>query len=57
MNFGETDRALQDKLPAALEAGLQPILCVGETEEERSRGETQRKLRHQVQEALEHVPD
>jgi triosephosphate isomerase (TIM) len=53
--FGETDRALQDKVPAALDAGLEPILCVGETEEERERGETQRKLRHQVQEALERL--
>ena len=53
----ETDRALQDKVPAALEAGLSPILCVGESEEERERGETQRKLRHQVQEGLEKVPD
>src|SRR5947209_10258701 len=53
---GETDRALQEKLPAALEAGLTPILCVGESEEERARGETQRKLRHQVQEAVERVP-
>jgi triosephosphate isomerase (TIM) len=53
----ETDRALQDKVPAALEAGLRPILCVGESEEERERGETQRKLRHQVQEGLESVPD
>jgi triosephosphate isomerase len=52
---GETDRALQEKLPAALDAGLQPILCVGETEEEREAGETQRKLRHQVQEALDRV--
>jgi triosephosphate isomerase len=51
----ETDRALQEKVPAALEAGLQPILCVGESEEERERDETQRKLRHQVQEALEKV--
>jgi len=51
----ETDRALQEKLPAALEAGLQPILCVGESEEERERDETQRKLRSQVQEALEKV--
>jgi triosephosphate isomerase (TIM) len=53
----ETDRALQEKVPAALDAGLEPILCVGESEEERERGETQRKLRHQVQEALEKVPD
>jgi triosephosphate isomerase (TIM) len=55
--FCETDRALQEKLPAALAAGLQPILCVGETEEERERGETERKLRHQVQEGLEKVDD
>jgi triosephosphate isomerase (TIM) len=54
--FNETDRALQLKVPAALEAGLTPILCVGETEEERERGDTERKLRHQVQEGLEKVP-
>ena len=53
--FGETDRALQEKVPAALAAGLRPILCVGETEEEREAGETERKLRHQVQEGLEKV--
>jgi triosephosphate isomerase (TIM) len=51
-HFCETDRALQHKLPAALAAGLSPILCVGETEEERERGDTERRLRHQVQEAL-----
>ena len=53
----ETDRALQEKVPAALAAGIQPILCVGESEEERERDETQRKLRSQVQEALEKVAD
>jgi triosephosphate isomerase len=53
--YGETDRALQAKLPAALGHGLQPILCVGETEEEREAGDTERKLRHQVQEALSRV--
>ena len=36
--FGETDRALQLKVPAALAEGLVPILCVGETEEERENG-------------------
>jgi triosephosphate isomerase (TIM) len=55
--FNETDRALQQKVPKALEAGLTPILCVGETEEERDRGDTERKLRHQVQEALEKVAE
>jgi triosephosphate isomerase (TIM) len=53
----ESDRALQEKVPAALAAGLEPILCVGESEEERARDETQRKLRHQVQEGLYAVPD
>ena len=53
--FGETDRALQEKVPVALAAGLRPILCVGETEEEREAEETERKLRHQVQEGLEKV--
>jgi triosephosphate isomerase len=53
--YNETDRALQQKVPKALEAGLVPILCVGETEEERERGDTERKLRHQVQEGLEKV--
>ena len=51
----ETDKALSHKLPAALAAGLKPILCVGETEEERERGDTERKLRHQVQEGLERL--
>jgi len=41
------NRALALKVPAALEAGLAPILCVGETEEERDNGETDRKLRQQ----------
>ncbi len=54
--FNETDKALQLKVPKALEAGLTPILCVGETEDERERGETERRLRHQVQEGLDKVP-
>jgi triosephosphate isomerase len=54
--FGETDKALQRKLPAVLAAGLEPIL--GELEEEREGGQTERRLRHQVQEAFEDVqPD
>jgi triosephosphate isomerase (TIM) len=50
--FGETDRALALKVPAALKAGLTPILCVGESEEERDSGDTERKLRHQIHEDL-----
>jgi triosephosphate isomerase len=55
--FAETDRALQLKLPTALAAGLKPILCVGETEEERDAGDTERKLRQQVQIGLERLDD
>jgi triosephosphate isomerase len=55
--FGETDRALALKVPAALAAGLAPILCVGETEAEREAGETERKLRHQIGEDLASVSD
>jgi triosephosphate isomerase len=54
--FGETDRALALKLPAALEFGLVPILCVGETESERESEQTDRKLRQQIREALVNVP-
>jgi triosephosphate isomerase len=50
--FAETDKALSLKLPAALDAGLVPILCVGETEEERDGDETDRKLRQQIRDDL-----
>jgi triosephosphate isomerase (TIM) len=55
--FGESNRALAAKVPAALQAGLAPILCVGETEAEREAGETERKLRNQIGEDLAAVPD
>jgi triosephosphate isomerase (TIM) len=55
--FGETDRVLALKVPAALEADLQVVLCVGETEEERENGDTERRLRHQVQEGLSRVDE
>ena len=54
--FGETDRALALKVPAALEAGLTPILCIGETEGERDNDDTDRKLRQQVKDDLAGVP-
>jgi triosephosphate isomerase (TIM) len=55
--FGENDRSLAMKVPAALEAGLTPILCVGETEDERDNDETDRKLRQQIKEDLAGVPN
>ncbi len=55
--FAENDRSLQLKVSAALVAGFVPLLCVGESEEERERGDTERRLRHQVQEGLREVSD
>ncbi|HEX5852504.1 MAG TPA: triose-phosphate isomerase [Solirubrobacteraceae bacterium] len=55
--FGETDKALALKVPAALAAGLAPILCVGETEAERDNDDTDRKLRQQIKDDLAGVPN
>jgi triosephosphate isomerase len=55
--FGETDAAVAEKVPMALEHGLEPIVCVGETEAEREGNETERRLRQQVGEALAKVPE
>jgi triosephosphate isomerase len=46
--FGETDEALARKVPRAIEAGLEPILCVGETQAERESNDTESVLSHQV---------
>ncbi len=46
--FGETDEALARKVPAALGAGLEPILCVGESEEARDAGQTEAVLERQL---------
>ena len=45
---GETDELVADKFIAAQAAGLQPILCVGETLEEREAGATESVVRRQV---------
>jgi len=50
--FGESDAALALKIPAALGAGLTPLLCVGETESEREQGTTEAKLRRQIADDL-----
>ena len=48
-HFNETDEALARKVPAALAAGLEPILCVGESEAARDGGETEEVLERQLQ--------
>ncbi len=51
--FGEDDTMVNRKMKAALASGLKPILCVGETEEERERGVTAEVVTAQLSGALE----
>ncbi len=51
-HFGETDDTVNRKLEVALEAGLTPILCVGEVIEEREAGLTEDVLRRQCTRAF-----
>ena len=50
--FGETDELVAKKLHAVLDHGMRPIVCVGETLEERERGATDAKVEGQVRFAL-----
>jgi triosephosphate isomerase len=54
--FAESDQAVARKVPAALEAGLAPILCVGETEAERDANQTEAVLRRQLVADLAKAP-
>lgn len=51
--FGETDESVRKRLGAALAAGLQAIVCVGETLAEREGGQTKAVVERQVRAALE----
>ncbi len=53
--FKETDEMINKKLKAVLKEKLTPILCVGETKEQRNNGETDKILRKQVETALKNV--
>ena len=46
--YGETETIIAKKLTAAVAAGLRPILCVGETLEERERGDMERVIGAQL---------
>lgn len=54
--FGETDNLIARKFRAAYDAGLIPILCVGETLSERKSGQTMERVEGQIKAILENVP-
>lgn len=47
--FNETDETVNKKVKKALEVDLYPIVCVGETLEERESGRTEEKIRKQIE--------
>ncbi len=53
--FGETDESVNKKIKAALEAGLLPIVCVGETIEQRRANEVETVLGRQIRGGFEGV--
>ncbi len=55
--FGETDETVTRKAARAVSAGLLPIVCVGETKEERDSGGMWEKVSGQVWAVFEHLDD
>ena len=55
--FGETDETVNKRMHAALAAGLTPIVCVGETLEQRETGKTEEVLAVQIAEGLKGLDD
>ncbi|MDE6058625.1 MAG: triose-phosphate isomerase [Clostridia bacterium] len=55
--FGETDETVNKRTLAALAAGLTPIVCIGETLEERETGKTEEVLDRQITEGMKGIDD
>ena len=55
--FGETDETVNKRMHAALAAGLTPIVCIGESLEERETGKTESVLAVQIEEGFKGLDD
>lgn len=53
--LGETDEMVKKKVAASIKAGLIPILCVGETLEQRESGKTMEVIRGQLERGLDGI--
>ena len=53
--FNETDETVNKKIKSALAHGLKPIVCVGETLEQREAGETEKIVTNQIAKAFEGI--
>lgn len=54
--LGETDEMIAKKLKAALDEGLIPVLCVGETKKEKEDGERKKVIERQLEIGLSLIP-
>jgi len=54
--FGETNESVNEKVKAAIEYGINPIMCVGETLEEREKGVTNDVVKAHVEGGLKGIP-
>ena len=55
--FGETDKGVARKVSALFDAGITPIVCIGETLEEHKAGQTLSRCMQQVSDGLGHLED
>jgi triosephosphate isomerase len=55
--FAETDETVNKRTLTALNAGLTPIVCIGESLEERETGKTEEVLATQIHEGLKNIED
>ena len=53
--FGETNALIHRKVKRAVEEGLTPLLCIGETEDQREKGHTERVLKEQLEGCLKEI--
>ena len=51
--FGETDDDVRKKIEACLDAGLVPVVCIGETKEEKDGGKREYRLKKQILKAFD----
>ena len=53
--FAETDETVNKKVKSALSVGLKPIICIGETLDQRESGKTESIVTNQIEKALEGI--
>lgn len=54
--FAETDETVNKKIKSALKYSLKPIVCVGESLEQRENGTTEKVISNQIQKAFDEIP-